>query len=134
MVHAWVSDEYINFALMCTTDNILPVIPIKHLVNHDSEPTTPHKLATTTKPSLSNTCVLLCPCFVQKETAHVDTKALNICHQSKKGFRGIFVGIPQHQKWYLVYLTSTRKIDYLHDVVFDEFFSSALVYTSRPYS
>ena len=31
-------------------------------------------------------------------TAHVETKTLNMRHQAQKGFRGIFVGIPQHQK------------------------------------
>ena len=54
-------------------------------------------------------------------------------HQSQKGFRGIFVGIPQHQTLYFVYVPSTRKIVSSHDVVFDETFSSALSYTSRPY-
>ena len=55
-------------------------------------------------------------------------------HQAQRGFRGIFVGIPQHQKGYLVYVPSTRKAILLHDVVFDESFSSALSYTSRPYA
>ena len=43
------------------------------------------------------------------------------------------MGIPQHQKGYLVYLPSTRKVISSYDVVFDELFSSALSYTSRPY-
>ena len=55
-------------------------------------------------------------------------------HQSQKGFRGIFVGIPEHQKGYLVYVPSTRKVISSYDVVFDEKKSSALSYTSRPYS
>ena len=55
-------------------------------------------------------------------------------HQSQKGFCGIFVGITQHQKGYLVYVPSTRKIISSYDVVFDESFSSVLAYTSRPYS
>ena len=55
-------------------------------------------------------------------------------HQAQKGFRGIFVGIPEHQKVYLVYVPSTRKIISSYDVVFDEIFSCALAYTSRPYS
>ena len=55
-------------------------------------------------------------------------------HQAKKGFRGIFVGIPEHQKVYLVYVPSARKVIYSYDVVFDESFSSALSYTSRSYS
>ena len=54
-------------------------------------------------------------------------------HQAQKGFWGIFVGIPEHQKGYLVYVTSTRKIISLYDVVFDEKYSSMLSYTSWPY-
>ena len=55
-------------------------------------------------------------------------------HQAQKGFRGIFVGIPQHQKGYLVYVPSTRKIISSYDFFFDESFSSALAYKSQPYS
>ena len=94
----------------------------------------PFKLATGTKPSVSHFCVLSCPCVVRKATAHVETKALNMRHQAQKGFCGIFVGIPEHQKGYLVYVPSTMKIISSYDVVFDESFSSALAYTSRPYS
>ena len=93
----------------------------------------PHKMATGTKPSLSHLRVLFCPCVLRKATAHVERKTLNMRHQAQKGFRGIFVGIPEHQKGYLVYAPSTRKIISSYDVVFDESFSSALAYTSRPY-
>ena len=55
-------------------------------------------------------------------------------HQAQKGFRGIFVGITEHQKEYLVYVPSTRKIISSYNVVFEERFSSALEYTSQPYS
>ena len=64
----------------------------------------------------------------------IKTKVLIMCHQAQKGFRSIFVGITEHQKGYLVYIPSTRKIIYSYDVVFDESFSSVLAYTSRPYS
>ena len=53
MLNTRVSDKYIHFALMYTTDNMFPVIPIKHLVNKDGEPTRLHKLATGTKPLVS---------------------------------------------------------------------------------
>ena len=134
MVHVRVSDEYIHFALMYTPDNIFYVIPIKNLVNQDGEPMTPHKMSTVTNTLVSNLRVLLCTCIVQKVTEHVDTKALNMCHQSKKGFRSIFVGIPQHKKGYLIYIPSTRKIVSSHDVICDKTFSSTLVYTLCPYS
>ena len=119
---------------MYTTDHIFPVLPIKDLINKNGDPTTPHKLATDTKPSVSHLRVLFCPCVVRKDTAHVETKTLNMRPQSQKGFRGIFVGIPQHQKEYLVYVTSTKKVIFSYDVLFDERFSSALAYTSQPYS
>ena len=55
-------------------------------------------------------------------------------HQAQKVFCGIFFGIPQHQKDYLVYVPSKRKIISSYDVFFDESLSSALAYTSQPYS
>ena len=55
-------------------------------------------------------------------------------HQAQKGFHGIFVGIPDYQKGYLVYVPSTIKVVSSYDVVFDKNNSSALSYTSRPYS
>ena len=133
MVHARFPEVYINFALMYTTDNIFPVLLIKDIINEDGDPTMPHKLATGTKPSVSHLGVLFCPCVVRKATAHVQTKVLNMRHQAQKGFRGIFVGIPRHQKGYLVYVPSTRKVIFSYDVVFDKCFSSALSFTSRQY-
>ena len=94
MVHDRVSEVYINFAFIYTTDNIYPVIPIKDLINDDGDITTPYKLATGTKPSVSHLCVLFCPCVVRKATAHIGTKALNMCQQAQKCFCGVFVGIP----------------------------------------
>ena len=120
--------------LMYTTDHIFLVLPIKDLINNDGDTTTPFKLVTGTKPSVSHLRVLFCPCNVRKATSHVGKKALNMCHQAQKGFCGIFIGIIQHQKGYLVYVPSARKIISSHDVVFDESFSSALVYTSQNYS
>ena len=134
MAHVRVPEVYVHFTLMCTTDHIFLVLPIKDLINEDGNPTTPHKLATGTKPPVSHSRVLICPCVVRLATAHVETKTLNMRHQAQKGFRGIFVGIPQHQKGYLVYVPSTRKVISPYDVVLDESSSSALSYTSQPYT
>ena len=131
MVHARVSEAYIHFVLMYTTDHIFPILPIKDLINQDGDPRMPHKLATGTIPTVSHFRVFFCPYVVQKAIAHVGTKALDMCHQAQKGFRGIFVGIPQNQKGYLVYIPSTRKIISSYDVVFDRSFSSVLEYTSQ---
>ena len=63
-VHDRVFKAYVHFAIMYTTDHIFPVLPIKDLINEDGDPTTPHKLATGTKPSVSHLRVLFCPCVV----------------------------------------------------------------------
>ena len=91
-VHARVPESYVRFALMYTTENIFPVLPIKDLINEDEDPTTPQKLATGIKPSKSNLCVLFCPCVVHKATAHVETKTLNMRHQAQKGFAVSLLG------------------------------------------
>ena len=83
---------------------------------------------------MSHLRVLLFPCVVRKATAHVETTTLNMRHQLQKGFCGIFVGIPEYQKGYLVYVPCTRKIISSYDIVFDESFFCALAYKSRPYS
>ena len=98
MVHARVPEVYVHFALMYTTDHIFPVLPIKDIINKDGNPTTPHKLAKGTKPSVSHLRVLLCLYVLRKATAHAETKTLSMRHQAQKGFQGIFVGIPEHQK------------------------------------
>ena len=120
MLHARVLEACIHFVLMYMTDNILLVPPIKNLINKDGKPTTPFKLQIGTKPSVSQLHALFCQYVVQKDIAQVDKKVLNTCHQAQKGFRGIFVGITRHQKGYLVYVPSTRKIISSFYVVFDE--------------
>ena len=134
MVHARFLEAYIYFALMYTTDHIFSILQTKDLINKDGDPTTPFRLATGTKPSVSHLRVLFCPFVVQKGTAHVLKKALNMRHQVQKGFRGIFFGIPQHQKGYLVYVLITRKIIFSYAVVFYESFYSKLAYTSQAYA
>ena len=104
---------------MYTTDHIFLVLPIKDMINEDGDPTTPFKFVTGTKTSVSHLRVLFCPCVVRKYTSYVDKKALNMRNQAQKSFRGIFVGIPQYQKEYLVYVPSSRKIISSYDVVFD---------------
>ena len=98
MVNVIVLEAYIHFALIYTTDHFFLVLPIKDLIKKYGDPTTPFKLGTGTKPSVSHLRVLFFPYVVKRATAHVYKKALNMRHQEQKGFRGIFVGITKHQK------------------------------------
>ena len=86
MVYARVSEAFFQFALVYTTYHIFPVLPIKDMINEDVKLTTPFKLAKGTKPPVSNLHMLFCRCVVRKSTAHFDKKALNMRHQSQKGF------------------------------------------------
>ena len=122
MVYVRFLEAYIHLALMYTTDHIFLILPIKDTINEDGKLTKQFKLATGKKPSVSHLRVLFRPCVVLKATSHVDKKALNMRHQAQKGFFGIFVGIQQHQKGYLVYVPHTRKTMSSYDVVFYESF------------
>ena len=101
MVRARVSEAYIHFSLMYMTDHIFPVLPIKDMINEDGDPTTPFKLATGTKYSVSNLRVLFCPCVVQKYTAHAHKKGVKYASSSAKEFL-----------WYLSWNSIASKMVY----------------------
>ena len=107
---------------MYTIDHIFPVLSIKDLTNEDGETTTPFKLAIGMKHSLSHLLVLFCPCVVRKATEHVGKNALNMRHKAQKGFCGILVGIPKHQKGYPVYVAQARNIISLYDIFLNDIF------------
>ena len=83
--------------------------------------------------SIIFTHVILSMCCTESYCTRWE-KGVKYASPSTKGFRGIFVGIPEYQKGYLVYVTSTGNIISSYDVVFDESFSSTLPYTSQPHS
>ena len=62
IVHASVLEAYIHFALMYTTYHIFMVLPIKYMINKDGNPTTPFKISTGKKPSVSHLSMLFRPC------------------------------------------------------------------------
>ena len=109
-VHVIVLEVYIHFALMYTSYHILIVLPIKYPINKDGKLTTPFKLAPGKKPLVSHLFVLFCPCFVWKATVHVETKILSMSHQAQTCLCGIFVGVTQHQKGYLVCVPHKRNV------------------------
>ena len=87
-------------------------------------------MTTGTNPSISNLRVVFPPYVVQKVTTHTDIKALNMSHKPQRCFWGIFVGITQHQKGYLIYVPSIRKILSSNNVL-DKNIYSTLEYISR---
>jgi hypothetical protein len=45
---------------------------------------------------------------------------------TERGIRAVFIGIPENQKGYLMYVPSTRAIMVSGDIIFDESFRSTL--------
>ena len=92
-----------------------------------------NNLNVTKRPTWNHTLTLFSICCTKRDCTHW-RKFIKHTSPIKKYFWGIFIGISQHQKGYPIYARITQKIVSSHDVVFDETFSSALAYTSNPYS
>ena len=116
MVHVQVPETCIHFSFMYTAYYILPVLTIKEFIKKYGDPTTPFKLATDMKPSISYLRVLFFQCVIIKSTANVGKNSLNMCHQAQKFFAVCFVGIPQNQKVYFVCVPNRREIFYSYNV------------------
>ena len=71
MVDARFLEAFIHFSFMYTIDHIFPVLPIKDLINKDGDLTTPFKLTTGKKPSVSHLRMLFYQCVLRKSTANV---------------------------------------------------------------
>ena len=85
------------------------------------------------KPPVRHLRTLFCPVIVKKHTAMKDKKMVNMRHQAQKGYRGIFVGMPENQEGYLCYVLSICNMVTSYDMLFDKTFLSALAYSEKPY-
>ena len=97
IMHVWVLDEFIHFALVYITHHIFPFLTFNPLINQYDEANTLYKLLTGSNPSVSNLRVILFPCVVRKVPANNNGRLLNMRHQSQKAFRGIFAEITQQK-------------------------------------
>ena len=133
MVFARVDDSFMHHALIYAAHVIFPALPLRDLVNEKGAQATPTELMTLRKARVSKIRTLFCPCIVKKHTAQYQQQNLNMRHQLQKGFRGIFIGFPDVQAGYEVYVPRTRSIVSSADVIFEESFSSAIAYRMKPY-
>ena len=127
------AENYSHSALIYADLYALSVLPLKYLVNEKGEPCTLFELMNGEKPSVRHLRTLFCPVIVKKHTAMKDKKVVNMRHQAQKGYRGIFVGMPENQEGYLCYVPSIRNTVTSYDALFDKTFSSALAYSEKPY-
>ena len=92
IVHARVLEAYIHFTRMYTTDHIFPHLPIHDMINEDSNLTTPFKLATGTKPSVSHLHIIFFH-VLYIQLHHTVKKVVEYLSSSAKGFRGFFLKV-----------------------------------------
>jgi len=112
-------------------------LPAKGLVNANDDPTTPHFLAFGTKPRLGNIRVFGCPVSFKRYNPQTPSGRLTKKQQDQRATsRGIFIGMPQKQAGYLIYLEDrigTAHLIVSQDVYFDEDFRSAVATTVQPF-
>jgi len=105
----------------CHIFNILPVKGL-FLGNHVS---TPYELFQGIKLSISHFHVFRCPITARKWTAGNSSTS----KQTKHGIRGIFFGLDQNQKGYILYAPASRRLCISANITFDEQFNSTIAHT-----
>jgi transposase InsO family protein len=126
LVHARLPDVYYYHALRYAT-TVFNVLPVKGVYTTEGVIGTPYELCRGHKPAIRDFKVFGCPCVAKKYLATIDGS-----HQSKqteRGIRGVFIGFPENQKGFLIYVPGTRSICVSGDVFFDERFTSAIART-----
>jgi transposase InsO family protein len=126
LVHARLPDTYYYHALRYATA-VFNVLPVKGVYTKDGVIGTPYELCRGHKPAILEFKVFGCPCVAKKYLAAIDGSTQS--KQTERGIRGVFIGFPENQKGYLLYVPSTRSICVSGDVFFDENFSSAIART-----
>ena len=103
------------------------VLPAKGLVDENGDQTTTYAILHRKKPRIGRFKVFGCPCVFKKYQPRHDGKASTHFKQLQRGSRGIFVGFPDNQAGWLIYVP--EKVGGTHlivssDVSFDQYFLS----------
>jgi hypothetical protein len=101
---------------------IFNVLPVKGLQNPDGNTATPYELFVGSKPKIHHFRVFGCPLVTKKWS----TPQTSSGKQTKRGIRGIFIGLDNDQKGYLFYAPGTHQIYISGDVMFDESFGTII--------
>ena len=105
------------------------VLPAKGLLDSEGKPTTTYAILHGKKPRIGRFKVFGCPCVFKRYAPNSDGSKTTDFKQLQKGSRGIFVGFPEDQAGWLVYVP--EKISGSHvvvsmDVAFDQYFVSGI--------
>jgi hypothetical protein len=116
--------------------HIVNSCPAKNVTDQDGSPTTPYQYSYGRKPSLANFCVFGCPPVYFK---HYEPTFCNKLITYKQHLQcvsdGIFIGFLGNSASWLVYSPEhPQRIVITRNAYFDEDFSSALAFDSKPFA
>ena len=115
--------------------HIVNSCPAKNVTDSDGIPTTPFNYSYGRKPSLANFRVFGCPVYFKRYEPTFRNKLITYKQQLQRASRGIFIGFPENSAGWLVYSPDhPQRIVITRDAYFDENFSSALAFDSKPFA
>ena len=121
----------INFFLLAYdyACKLLRVLPAKNLNDIDGNPTTTYAILHKKKPRIGRFKVFGCPCVFKRYAPQSEGVKTTDFKQLQRGCRGTFVGFPNDQAGWLIYVP--EKISGSHlvvsmDVSFDQYFVSGI--------
>ncbi|KAI2494629.1 Reverse transcriptase (RNA-dependent DNA polymerase) [Fragilaria crotonensis] len=115
--------------------SIINACPAKNVTDQHGNPTTPFQYSYGRKPSLANFRVFGCPIYFKCYKPTFRNKLITYKQQLQRASRGIFIGFPENSAGWLVYSPDhPQRIVITRDAYFDEGFSSALAFDSKPFA
>ena len=115
--------------------HIVNSCPAKNVIDKDGNPTTPFHFSYGRKPSLNNFRVFGCPVYFKRYEPTFRNKLITYKQQLQRASRGTFIGFPDNSAGWLVYCPDhPQRIITTRDAYFDEDFSSALSFDSKPFA
>ena len=115
--------------------HIVNSCPAKNVIDKDGNPTTPFHFSYGRKPSLNNFRVFGCPVYFKRYEPTFRNKVITYKQQLQRASRGTFIGFPDNSAGWLVYCPDhPQRIITTRDAYFDEDFSSALSFDSKPFA
>ncbi|KAI2498240.1 hypothetical protein MHU86_16267 [Fragilaria crotonensis] len=95
----------------------------------------PSTIVMARKPSLINFRVFGCPAYFKRYEPTFRNKLITYKQQLQRASRGTFIGFPENSAGWLVYSPDhPQRIITTRDAYFDEDFSSALAFDSKPFA
>jgi hypothetical protein len=121
--------------LPALAEHIVNACPAKNVIDRDGNPTTPFHFSYGRKPSLTNFRIFGCPVYFKRYEPTFCSKPNTYKQQLQHAFRGSFIGFPDNSAGWLVYCPDhPQRIISTRDAYFDEDFSSALSFDSKPFA